>query len=598
MTGDPVTAPDRLAAVTRSGLLHDPPAESFDRLASLARRVLGAPVALVTVVDDQRSTWKAAVGVDVPPGTEVHRPLAESFCRHVVSSGEPLAIDDVRHHPLTAGNAAIASTGLAWVGHPVRSPEGHVLGSFCVVDTVPRAWTADDRSVLSTFAQVASTEVALRLASADAVSALAAARAAQRRVALLAAAGELLRAGLDLDTVLATVTAIAVPALGQAALVRTADRHGAVTARAASIHHEDPAWEARLREHGAEAVQALDATVGAGQVLRTGRSRRLVVDPSSVGAAGRGRAAELGLTGVLCVPLRAHGRVFGELQVLSQSSTPYTDEDLALAEELADRAALALDNAVLYTQQREAAVALQQVLLTPAPQPDDLEIAVRYRPATAHAEVGGDWYDAFVRTDGTTLVAIGDVVGHDLHAAAGMGQVRSMLRVLGYQSEGAPADVLAAVDRAVSGLGVATMATAVLAQVEQTPEQAAAGERVLRWSNAGHPPPLLLHAGGEVEVLTAPSDPLIGLGPDFRRSDHEHALPSGSTLVLYTDGLVERRGQHLGEAIGALASTLGGLAGTPLEQLCDALLARTLPGAHEDDVALLALRAHPPGEQG
>ncbi|CAA9418624.1 MAG: Serine phosphatase RsbU, regulator of sigma subunit, partial [uncultured Quadrisphaera sp.] len=404
-------------------------------------------------------------------------------------------------------------------------------------------------------------------------------------------------AGLDLDTVLATVTSIAVPALGQAALVRTADRHGAVTARAASIHHEDPAWEARLREHATEAVQALDATLGDGQVLRTGRSRRVVVDPVAPGARSGGRAAELGLTGALCVPLRAHGRVFGELQVLSQSPEPYTDEDLALAEELADRAALALDNAVLYTEQREAAVALQQVLLTPAPQPDDLGIAVRYLPATAHADVGGDWYDAFVRTDGTTLVVIGDVVGHDLHAAAGMGQVRSMLRVLGYQSDGTPADVLSAVDRAVSGLGVATMATAVLARVEQTPAQAAAGERTVRWSNAGHPPPLLLHADGEVEVLSRPSDPLIGLGPDFRRADHEHPLPTGSTLVLYTDGLVERRGQHLGVAITALARTLRGLAGLPLEELCDALLERTLPGAHEDDVALLALRARPAGER-
>ena len=203
-----------------------------------------------------------------------------------------------------------------------------------------------------------------------------------------------------------------------------------------------------------------------------------------------------------------------------------------------------------------------------------------------------------MRTDGTTLVVIGDVIGHDLHAAAGMGQVRSMLRVLGYQSEDSPAGVLAAVDRAVSGLGVATMATAVLARVEQTPDQAAAGERTLRWSNAGHPPPLLLHADGRVDVLSTPSDPLLGLGPDFRRVDHEHALPTGSTLLLYTDGLVERRGEHLGEAIDALARSLGDLAGMPLEELCDAVLERTLPGWHEDDVALLALRAHRPGEPG
>jgi serine phosphatase RsbU (regulator of sigma subunit) len=581
-------------------MLDTAPEESFDRLAQLARDLLQAPFAFITVVDDQRSFWKARLGIEPGAGGAVQNTVAESFCQYVVRSGEPLISQDVRLDPLTAANPSIESMGVvAWAGYPVRSPDGYVLGSFCVVDTVPRTWSERDRRVLETLSQVAATEVALRMSALDAHRQAEAAQAAQRRVQLLAASGELLRAGLDLDAVLAALSRIAVPTLGDAAYVHTYDTGHSIALRPGSVYAQDPEWEAALRADLHHITPSLEHDVGAGYVLRTGRPQLVHLDEVTVATLEEPRARTvrtLGITSALCVPLRAGGRVIGELNILRREGTPSgTPEELALAVELADRAALALDNAALFAEQRDAAIALQQALLSEPVQPDLLQIAVRYLPAAAHAEVGGDWYDAFLQPDGATVVAIGDVVGHDLEAATGMGQLRSMLRVLGYLHGDTPAEVLAGLDEATAGLGTQVLATAVLARVEQSPEQEVIGERTLRWSNAGHPPPLLLHPDGRVEALETEPEPLLGLGygKQVPRADHTVVLVPGSTLLLFTDGLVERRDRSWDLGLQALITALEELAGEPLESLCDRLVERLLRDTHEDDVALLALRVDP-----
>ena len=186
---------------------------------------------------------------------------------------------------------------------------------------------------------------------------------------------------------------------------------------------------------------------------------------------------------------------------------------------MADRAALALDNSRLYEQQRRLAEGLQRSLLTAPPEPDHAEIVVRYRPAVRAAEVGGDWYDAFLQPSGATVVVIGDVVGHDTEAAAAMGQLRGMLRGIAYRDGAGPAAVLAELDAAIQGLGMDTMATAAIARVEQTAEERAAGTTRVRWSNAGHPPPLLLHHDGRIEELsTARAELMLGVDPATPRA--------------------------------------------------------------------------------
>jgi serine phosphatase RsbU (regulator of sigma subunit) len=290
------------------------------------------------------------------------------------------------------------------------------------------------------------------------------------------------------------------------------------------------------------------------------------------------------------LPLSARGRTVGALSVYRSADRPAAEaEDIATIREIADRTALALDNLHLYEQQRGMAAELQRSLLTDPVQPDHAEIAVHYAPAVRAAQVGGDWYDAFLQPDGATMLVIGDVVGHDTVAAAAMGQLRGLLRGIAYRGGAGPAEVLGDLDRAVQGLQVHTLATAAIARFEP-----AAGDRGLtrlRWSSAGHPPLMVLDPGGGVSVLAAErADLLLGVDPAAPRREHEVMLSAGSTVLLYTDGLVEGRDQSLDDGMARLAELFAALGPLPLAELCDGLVQRLRPGAPEDDVALVAIR--------
>ena len=282
--------------------------------------------------------------------------------------------------------------------------------------------------------------------------------------------------------------------------------------------------------------------------------------------------------------------------------------DLELLEAFAAQCAQALARVrahareqVAYEQVHRLAETLQRSLLTEPPRVPHLELAVRYLPAAEQAQVGGDWYDAFLLPDTTTVLVIGDVTGHDGAAAATMAQVRNVLRGVAQSVLEPPATVLRALDRSLSHLAVDSLATAVLLTVEPPDAAAHPGARglVVRWSNAGHPPPVLLRADGSTALLDTVPDLLLGLDPTTARTDHEHRLGEGDTVLLYTDGLVERRGVSIDTGLGWLCRRAADLSHLPLEKLCDALLAELAEaGGTEDDVALLALRAHPGGGTG
>ena len=234
----------------------------------------------------------------------------------------------------------------------------------------------------------------------------------------------------------------------------------------------------------------------------------------------------------------------------------------------------------------QVAEALQRSLLTEPPVTAGLETAVRYQPAARHTEVGGDWYDVFCLPDGATALVIGDVAGHDVPAATTMAQARGMLRGIAQSVGSRPAAVLGSLDRAFDTLGMTTPVTAVVGVIEP---RTGSGDALLRWSNAGHPPPVLLCADGTVRLLEHAPERLLGVTPDASRSDHEVGLHIGDTVLLYTDGLVERRDRALDEGTAELLDSVRPLVAAPLGELCDALLAG-LPGRAEDDVALLAVR--------
>jgi serine phosphatase RsbU (regulator of sigma subunit) len=241
----------------------------------------------------------------------------------------------------------------------------------------------------------------------------------------------------------------------------------------------------------------------------------------------------------------------------------------------------------LFAAQRDLADALQRSMLTEPPRPEGCEIVVRYVPAAAGVEIGGDWYDAFLQPDGCTVLAIGDVAGHDTRAAAAMGQVRGLLRGISYASSRTPAAVLTELDRAIDGLALDTMATALVAELGPGPD----GGTAMRWASAGHPAPVLLAPDGRVTVLDGvPADLLLGVNPRQPRTDHGTVLAPGSTVLLYTDGLVERRDRDIDEGTARLVDVLAECVGLPLDELCDRLLERLFLPDAEDDVAVLAVR--------
>lgn len=298
------------------------------------------------------------------------------------------------------------------------------------------------------------------------------------------------------------------------------------------------------------------------------------------------------------VPLRAGSRLLGSLVVGWNEEHELTPGEQQLLEVFAAQCAQALDRLQASAAERRAAAAaqgvseaLQRSLLTRPTGSEQLTVAVRYRPATEAVQVGGDWYDCFRdAARGDTLIVVGDVNGHDRTAAAAMGQLRNVLRGMSYDSDDGPATLLSRLDNAVRGLELDTLATALVGRIHHRVDGDGSSVIRLVWSNAGHLPALLRHPNGAVRVLSAEPDLMLGVDPDAPRHEHEASLPPGSTLLLYTDGLVERRGHDLDDGIGWLVEVLQHTTELSAEALCDRLLALTRNGEQDDDIALLALQ--------
>lgn len=270
----------------------------------------------------------------------------------------------------------------------------------------------------------------------------------------------------------------------------------------------------------------------------------------------------------------------------SQRPDAFAAADLPLLEDLTRRAGLALDNARLYQRQRKVAETMQRHLLPQMPTVPGLKMTARYVPAPHASQVGGDWYDAFPLVDGATALAIGDVVGHDLDAAGGMAQVRNMLRAFAWSQPESPSAVVTRLDQAVMHIAEVPMATMVLALLTVGDD----GLWQLHWTNAGHPPPLLITYDGQARYLTDAHGILLGTGSTHPRPDAVTALPPRSTLVLYTDGLIESPHHSIDDGLNRLRQHAASLARRPLDSFSDSLLDRVRPTDNDDDVAILTLR--------
>ncbi|MEV8562841.1 SpoIIE family protein phosphatase [Streptomyces sp. NPDC051917] len=290
---------------------------------------------------------------------------------------------------------------------------------------------------------------------------------------------------------------------------------------------------------------------------------------------------------LLCIPLTVR-RSLGVLTLTAPGDHFDADTSVMLLE-LARRIAIALDNALRYEHHRDTAEELQRAQLTDLPAADGLHLAARYLPATRGLNIGGDWYDAFFQPDGSLLAVIGDVTGHGLRAAVIMGQLRTALRAYAIE-ETSPAQILTRLHRMLCHQQPNLYATAMIARFRPDDLQ-------VTWAAAGHPPAVVRAPGGAVRVLDDKPGVMLGVPIPFEYEDHTTEIEPGSTLVLYTDGLVERRAQGIDIGIELLAQTLAGLHEPDLKDLDASAESLLKPLVHEserdDDVCLLLCRTAP-----
>ncbi|EHR63072.1 PP2C family protein-serine/threonine phosphatase [Saccharomonospora cyanea] len=284
------------------------------------------------------------------------------------------------------------------------------------------------------------------------------------------------------------------------------------------------------------------------------------------------------------VPLTAGPHVLGVFD-LYRNAAEFTEDDLTLAMGIANRVAVGLRNANEYEREHELAERLQRAMLPTLASLRDLGLVARYRSATSGVHVGGDWYDAVTRPDGTVVLTVGDVTGHGVDAAVVMGKLQNALRAYALEGHG-PAASLRLVHDLLRGLDTPLYATAVVAELE--PETG-----LLRWTSAGHPPPLLQERGGEVSFLEAEHAPMLGIHipPGLEFPQHERELPPGSSVALFTDGLIERRTSDLDAGMARLVEAFRTCESDALDARAEHVL-KVMLGAtdHDDDVCLLMCR--------
>jgi GAF domain-containing protein len=394
---------------------------------------------------------------------------------------------------------------------------------------------------------------------------------------------------LDYQTTLANVANLSVPTLADWCAVDVLSDGEHRTVAVAHIDPEKVRWARELQERY---PADYDVAHGVGNVFRTGRSEFYpeVTDEMLVAAARDDEhlrlSRELNMHSAIIVPIAGREETLGVLTLIRAGESPrYTTSDVVLAEEVGRRAGIAIENARLYGQTQDIALQLQRAVLPEAV--DDLrywEVAAHYAPG-GRSGVGGDFYDAIALPDGKLALAIGDVMGHGVQAAAAMAQIRAATRA--YVSlDPDPAAVVGNLDVMFARLAITQLVTLCYGVVDRDGE-------TLEFVNAGHYPGLVVSAGNAPALLSAPTRLLLGAGGDDRSSTTVR-FDAGDVLVLFTDGLVERRGEVVDEGLGRLAAAAPVLLGDNLAAGTHALVdALVEPGRHDDDVTVLTVRRRP-----
>ena len=581
---------DRLARLSRvtAELVHTNDESALTAIAiEHSAAAVGATIASLTLMDDGPGATPRLVGLSglseedaallTDALTDVATPASD-----VIRTGAPVvlvgreeilaAYPDVPH--IDRGERTLVCL-------PLRVPTG-ALGAMSLSFPGRRRL---DRVELDFFQILADTcaQALVRLRAEE--------RAARRQAKLefLARASAELGASLDYEATLTKVAQLAVPNFADWSavdLVRDGRLHRLAVA------HVDPAKVRLARDLAERYPSDPGAMAGPWHVMRTGRSELLQVTDEMLVAGARDPehlriARDLQLRSAITVPLIARERVLGVLTwVAAESERSYSREDVAFAEDLAKRAATAIDNSELHSETLAAAVRLQRAVLPSAPpRSPHFEVAAHYSPS-GRTEVGGDFYDAVPLEDGRLAFFVGDVMGRGVEAAASMAQMRAAVRAY-LAVDPSPGAVLDRLDRMLRQYGVEQLVTLVCGLADP-------GRGELAMANAGHPPAVVLRHTGECEQLPGADGPPLAVG---ERPRHELVVPfaEGDLLLAFTDGLIERREEAIdigqGRLREALATMHDGHAGShDFRGRLDALVDAVRDPTRDDDVAALAVR--------
>jgi phosphoserine phosphatase RsbU/P len=332
-----------------------------------------------------------------------------------------------------------------------------------------------------------------------------------------------------------------------------------------------------------EVRQGVRIPVGVGFAGRIAAERRpVILDRVDASTVANPILWEKGVQSMLGVPLIAGGTLMGVLHVGSFSARTFDEDAVMLLELVADKLAVAAQTGIAAAERRAAGVLQRSLLPSSLLTHPQIEFASRYVPAE-RGDIGGDWYDAFELPTGDVWVMTGDVVGHGLNPAIVMGRLRSALRAYALLGM-SPEDVLRAANRKLQYFEPGAMATVICGVLAPPFDE-------FRMCSAGHLPPVMFHPEGDARILETQPAPPLGVVPELESQSTRWKIEDGSTLVLYTDGLVERRGEAITDGIERLRAVLCDDAPERLcARLMDTMIGRYVPA---DDVAVLALRVRP-----
>jgi len=559
---------EALQRITDAALAFLPEEQLLQTLLQRVLEILQVDTVAILLLEGEALHARAAIGIEEEVEQGVRIPLGGGFAGRIAAERHPITILDVDHADIL--NPILREKGIkSLLGVPLIV-QGRVIGVLHVGSLTPRVFSEQETDLL-------------QLAGDRAAGAIEETRALHReRVAREAAEAATRRLEALQRVTDVALTYLPEEELLQELLQRVADTLDVDTV--AILLLEGDAVHARAAKGIEEEVeQGVRVPLGRGFAGRIAAERRAIaitdIDNADI---YNPILRDKGIKSLFGVPLVAEDEVIGVLHVGSLTPRTFDDDERSLLQLAGERAARAIERARLY-EQRHVAEVLQRRLLPGVPgEALGLETSARYLPA-AGGSLGGDWYDIFLLAGGRVGIVVGDVVGRGVEAAAVMAQLRTAVRA--YAADGHPPDaVVDRVNNLMLSLGPLAMTTLVFLVIDP-------GGETIEMVSAGHPPPVMIDPDGTASIMWAPGGVPLGATTASIYAAHTFPFPTGSMVLAYTDGLIERRGQSLDVGLERLRGLADGAGDA--DALCAAIVAKLVPEAPGDDVAFLAARVPP-----